>query len=72
LKQKRKITSTSRATLEDMRMTKAHQVNFLKVRLGLGRLGYLKRKRKITSTSRATLEDMRMTKAHQVYLKKVR
>ena len=25
---KRKITQTSRATLEDMRMTKAHQVNF--------------------------------------------
>ena len=25
-KQKRKVTSTSRATIEDMRMTKAHQV----------------------------------------------
>ncbi len=72
MKQKRKITSTSRATLEDMRMTKAHQVNFIKVRLTDARLGWLKGKRKITSTSKATLEDMRMAKAHQVYFLKVR
>jgi hypothetical protein len=42
LKQKRKITSTSRATLEDMRMTKAHQVNV--IRLSKIRLVEVKKK----------------------------